>query len=337
MAEFPCIHCGTTLRIRPEQSGGRCPRCRKPVEVPRAAKLDPSEWDYLAPAQEDGEMGRLGGYRVLRVLGAGSMGIVFEAEDVALHRRVALKVMKKAQAKKPENVDRFMQEARSAAKIEHDHIVPIYQVGQDRGVPYLAMKLLQGESLEDRVERQGTLPPEEVVRIGQEIASGLAAAHEQGLIHRDIKPANIWLEQGTGRVRIVDFGLARDYEDEEAAEAERNFLIGTPLYMSPEQARSGAIDPRTDLFSLGAVLYKISTGEQPFKGKGARAVIQSVLKDDPEPPSRVRQVPPVLSRIIMDLLEKDPDDRYRTAEIVRSQLEESKARLHEKPPPRVSA
>jgi serine/threonine protein kinase len=289
--------------------------------------------DFLAPPQAPGEMGRLGPYRVLRVLGSGSMGLVFEAEDIHLHRLVALKVMKKDQARKADNRARFLQEARSAAQIEHDHIVTIYQVGEDRDVPFLAMKLLQGESLEERLNREGPLPPEEVVRIGKEIASGLSAAHEKGLIHRDIKPANIWLEEGTGRVKIVDFGLARAYDDEAATEAERNYLIGTPLYMSPEQARGAEAEPRSDLFSLGAVLYRCATGELPFKGSTSREVLVKVLREDPEPVRDVnRDVPPSLARVIMDMLSKAPDDRYRTADIVIGVLEEARKKLHEMPP-----
>ena len=143
------------------------------------------------------------------------MGTVLLAEDTKLRRQVALKVLKKSQAALPGNRERFIREAQATAAIEHDHIVPIYQVDEDRGVPFLAMKLLVGESLEARLEREGKLPPDEVVRIGQEIAEGLAAAHERGLIHRDIKPANIWLEEGRDRVKIVDFGLALALDDDD--------------------------------------------------------------------------------------------------------------------------
>jgi len=351
MITFLCAHCGTQLRIRPEQavSAGRCPRCKRVVEVPpgsgdrktsesrdtleSASDLGRDDLDFLAPPQAAGELGRLGAYRVLRLLGSGSMGLVFEAEDVQLHRRVALKVMKKEQATRADNRARFLLEARSAAAIEHDHIVTIYQVGEDRDVPYLAMKRLVGESLEDRLNREGPLPPAEVVRIGQEIASGLSAAHARGLIHRDIKPANIWLEQGTGRVKIVDFGLARAYDDEAANEAERNYLIGTPLYMSPEQARGAEAEPRSDLFALGAVLYRTATGELPFKGRTSNAVLAAVLRDDPLPPREVNPgVPPSLARVIMDLLSKPMDERFRTADIVIGQLAEAALKLDDFPP-----
>lgn len=150
--------------------------------------------DFLAAAQQADEIGRLGGYRMLRVLGAGGMGVVFEAEDPKLKRRVALKAMKSALASNPGAAQRFLREAQAAARLHHDHIMPIYQVGEDAGVLFLAMPLLEGESLEARLRRDGALPAGEVVRLGKQMAAGLAAAHAHGLIHRDIKPANVWLE-----------------------------------------------------------------------------------------------------------------------------------------------
>jgi len=296
------------------------------------ALLAPEEYSFLRPAHSPDELGRLGDYRILGVLGSGSMGIVFEAEDLRLHRRVALKVMKQAQAKDPLQRQRFLQEARATAAIEHDHIVTIYQVGEDNGVPYLAMRLLVGESLEERLNREAPLPPREVIRIGREIAQGLAAAHERGLIHRDIKPANIWLEEGSDRVKIVDFGLARVVDDEAATLAERNCLIGTPLYMSPEQARGRELDPRSDLFSVGAVLYRAATGQLPFKGRTIKSVIQAVLRETPQAPRVVHPpVPPFLSRLIMDLLEKSPDERPGSARQLIAALNEAEQRLDEPP------
>jgi serine/threonine protein kinase len=194
------------------------------------------------------------------------------------------------------------------------------------------MRLLVGESLEDRLNREAPLDPREVIRIGREIAQGLAAAHERGLIHRDIKPANIWLEEGSDRVKIVDFGLARVVDDEAATLAERNCLIGTPLYMSPEQARGRELDPRSDLFSVGAVLYRAATGQLPFKGRTIKSVIQAVLRETPQAPRVVHPpVPPFLSRLIMDLLEKSPDERPGSARQLIAALNEAEQRLDEPP------
>src|SRR5262249_29089717 len=170
----------------------------------------------LAPPRAPGELGRLGPYRVLEVLGVGGMGVVFRAEDPELARPVALKAMLPAAAARDSSRQRFLREARAAAAIKHDHIVAVYQVGEDRGVPFLAMEFLEGEPLDVRLAREGTLPAAEVLRLGREIALGLAAAHKRGLIHRDIKPANIWLEAETGRAKILDFGLARAAGGEEA-------------------------------------------------------------------------------------------------------------------------
>lgn len=209
------------------------------------------EDDGLAPALAADELGRLGTYRVLKVLGEGGMGKVFLAEDPNLQRFVALKMMKASVAKNRNARQRFLREARLAAKIEHDHIVHIYQVGEDRGIPFLAMQLLKGASLEDLLSRCKVLNVKQVLRIGIQTAQGLAAAHEHGMIHRDIKPGNIWIEPtGGGRVKILDFGLARTSQGEVGI-TQSGTILGTPAYMPPEQARGEKVDQRCDLYSLG--------------------------------------------------------------------------------------
>ncbi len=265
----------------------------------------------LRPALAAGEIGRLGGYRIVRVLGQGGMGVVFLAEDPALGRSVAVKAMLPTVATSAR--ERFLREARAAAVIKDDHVVTIHQVGEDNGVPFLVMELLDGESLADRVAREGRLPIPEVVRIGRELANGLAAAHAKGLLHRDVKPANAWLEGPTGRVKLLDFGLARSVSG--GAELTKSgAILGTPAYMPPEQARGEPTDPRSDLFSLGAVLYQLATGERPFRGDETMAVLLAVVQFDPTPPSRVRtEVPSALSALIMRLLAKKPSDRPGSA------------------------
>src|SRR5262245_34629897 len=206
---------------------------------------------FLAPAQRPDELGRLGGYRVLGRIGAGGMGAVFRAEDPALRRVVALKGMGPEVAADPTAKARFVREARATAAVEHDHIVPIFQVSEDNGIPFLAMPLLRGESLSARLKAAGgPLPMFEAVRIGREVAEGLSAAHEKGLIHRDIKPSNVWLEGQRRRVKILDFGLVRESTaaGDETLTKEGS-MIGTPAYMSPEQARGDPVDGRSDLFS----------------------------------------------------------------------------------------
>jgi len=273
-------------------------------------------YDFLAPPQGANEIGRLGPYRVLAVLGAGGMGVVFRAEDTELERPVALKVMLPAMAENASARERFLREARTAAAIEHEHVVTIYRVGEDRGVPYLAMQLLRGESLDDRLQREKQLPIAEVLRVGREIALGLAAAHEHGLIHRDIKPANLWLEGERGRVKILDFGLARAARDT-AHLTQSGLIIGTPAYMAPEQSRATGVDHRADLFSLGCVLYRCCTGQMPFKGTDTISILAALALDDPPPPHQLNaKVPPRLSKLVMLLLAKDPAGRPPSARSV---------------------
>src|SRR4051812_39938957 len=169
---------------------------------------------FLAPPEQPDEIGRLGPYRVLRVLGKGGMGLVLHAEDPQLRRAVALKVMLPNLAANPASRERFLREARAAAALEHDHITPIYQVGEDHGIPFIAMPLLKGMSLEEYLRTKGRMTLPQVLRVGREIARGLAVAHEKGIVHRDLKPANLWLDAAAnGRVRILDFGLARAETD----------------------------------------------------------------------------------------------------------------------------
>lgn len=344
-----CPNCGKKLNAPDVLLGQtiKCPKCRAPITVadqptlepgpvadvptvaptpevatPTAGKTQPQEYGYLAPPQAPDEIGRLGPYRILRVLGTGGMGVVFQAEDINLRRTVALKAMKPEVATNPVSVKRFLREARVAASIEHDHIVAIYQVGDDRGVPYLAMQFLRGESLEARLSGQRKLPFADVLRIGKEIARGLGAAHDQGLIHRDIKPANIWLEANTDRVKIVDFGLARETDGEGTLLTQPGAILGTPAYMAPEQARAEPVDARCDLYSLGCVLYRMSTGRIPFTGKDSIAMLLAVTKEPPRPMREFNpDLPPAFSDLVMRLLSKKPADRLPTAKAVVEALE----------------
>jgi serine/threonine protein kinase len=280
------------------------------LSPPDPATCAPVELDWLAPPQQPGEMGRLGPYVVLDILGSGGMGIVFRAEDTQLQRPVALKVLLPSRTDMGIARLRFLREGRAAAAIKHDHVVTIYQVSEEGGVPFLAMELLTGESLEDRLERQGRLPVADVLRIGREIALGLSAAHTHDMIHRDIKPANIWLEGEAGRVKILDFGLAR--VGGEVQLTRTGIVVGTPAYMSPEQAAGKDIDPRSDLFSLGAVLYRLVTGELPFKGDDLLGLLMAIANEPPVPPWEINPaLPEALSELILSLLAKDR--RYRPA------------------------
>jgi eukaryotic-like serine/threonine-protein kinase len=270
----------------------------------------------LDPPQAEGELGWFAGYRVLRVLGAGGMGIVFDALDLRLQRHVALKLMKPQLAAQGEQRQRFLREARAAAAIEHPHIVALYQVGEHREIPFLAMQLLKGQSMDERIREGARLPLAECLRIGRETAEALAAAHQRGLIHRDIKPANIWLEAPGGWVKLVDFGLAHVLEDEVHL-TQTGAVVGTPAYMSPEQARGDAIGARSDLFSLGVVLYRLTTGQTPFTGRGTLALLTALATATPQRVSELNpDLPPEFADVIMRLLAKDPAERFESAEAV---------------------
>jgi serine/threonine protein kinase len=273
--------------------------------------------DGLGPPQGPGEIGRIGTFKVTRLLGAGGMGSVYEATDLQLGRSVALKVMRARLAGSLVARERFLREARAAAVLEHDHVVAIYQVGEDHGVPYLAMPLLHGQALSDRLQTGPPLSGGEVLRIGREIAEGLAAAHDHGLIHRDIKPANIWLEQTSGRVKILDFGLARSTE-EAGRLTQDGTVLGTPAYMAPEQAIGGRqVDHRADLFSLGCVLYRMATGTLPFAAGNDAAMLLAITQIDPTPPRQLNPgVPAALNHLILRLLAKSPDARPQSARAV---------------------
>jgi serine/threonine protein kinase len=292
-------------------AGNRDPISALPDPAPD--EVDAELHDFLAPAEGPGELGRLGPYRILKVLGTGGMGVVYQAEDVPLQRLVALKVLLPSLAASPSARRRFLREAQAAAALAHDHIITIHQVGEARGLPFLAMPFLQGEALDGRLGREGRLPVAEVLRIGRETAEGLAAAHAHGLVHRDIKPANLWLEGPHGRVKIVDFGLARSTTGD-AQLTQLGAILGTPAYMAPEQAEGDAVDARADLFSLGCVLYRMSTGLLPFRGETTIATLLAVATEAPQPiPPLHPQLPKPLADLIMQLLAKRPADRPRSA------------------------
>jgi hypothetical protein len=235
---------------------------------------------------------------------------------------VALKALLPALAADPAARARFLREARAmaAASLAHDNIVTLYQVNEDRGIPFLAMELLEGESLDDRLKREGRLPPAEAARIGREVATGLAAAHERGIVHRDVKPANVWLEGERGRVKLLDFGLAC-VGGERSGLTRSGVLIGTPGYIAPEQVQNGAASPASDLFSLGCVLYHLCTGRPPFQGKDTLATL-AALATEPAAPVRDLnpEVPPALADLIMRLLAKDPSERPSSARAVADAL-----------------
>jgi len=278
---------------------------------------------FLDPSEVPGSLGRIGQYEVLELVGRGGMGIVLKAQDTRLNRIVALKVLAPVLAANATARKRFLREAQAAAAVSHDHVVTIYAVEEgDRGekasdaktatLPYLVMEFIDGQSLQQKIDREGALELKEILRIGKQTADGLAAAHAQGLIHRDVKPANILLQNGIERVQITDFGLARAVDDVDITRIGE--VAGTPEYMSPEQAQAQPVDVRSDLFSLGSVLYAMCTGRSAFRADTTMGVLRRVCDDTPRPICEIHaEAPDWLVAIVDRLLEKTADDRFQTA------------------------
>jgi anti-sigma factor RsiW len=272
------------------------------------------------PAARPPVPARVGPFRVGDRIGAGGMGVVHRAEDETLGRAVALKLLKPDLAHDPTVRQRFLGEARATARVRHPNVVDIFQVGVDGETTFLAMELLAGESLEKHLRRSAPLPAAEAVAIARQIALGLAAAHATGLVHRDVKPDNVFLTPD-GRVKLLDFGLARAV-DSDAGLTGTGVIVGTPAYMAPEQARGWPVTDRTDLFALGCVLYRMCTGDPPFRGETAYAVLTALAAVEPPPPRRVNPaVPPVLDALIRRLLQKAPPGRPPSAAAVAEALD----------------
>lgn len=276
-----------------------------------------------SPASSAGRAFQIGqevaGFRLLREIGFGGFGQVFEAEDLKLNRSVAIKFLLPQANARPEVREQFLTEARSMAALQHDHVVPIYQVGQVGENLFLVMPLLVGETLGQRLKREGSLPPEEVRRIGRELCLGLSALHAKGLIHRDVKPANLWIEITTGRVKVLDLGLA-----DQVTNIRRSGSAGTPAYMSPEQVEVSDVDYRSDLFSVGAVLYECSTGQRAFSGRTITEVMEAVRSSHPVPVRDINPgVPTDLADLIASLLHKNRSERPASALEVAKALQAS--------------
>lgn len=284
---------------------------------------------YLAPCELPGTLGRLGPYEILEEIGRGGMGVVFRAHDPKLQRIVAVKALAPELARLPSARQRFLREARAAAAISHPHVVTIFAVegteeaslGTERTtLPFLVMECIVGQTLHDKIKRVGALRLEEIIRISRQMAEGLAAAHKRGLIHRDIKPANILLENGVERVKITDFGLARTTAD--GGITHTGEILGTPQCMSPEQARGEIVDQRSDLFSLGCVMYTMCTGVSPFRSDNILAVMKKVCEETPRPIAQLNPgIPEWLCEVVHGLLEKDPSRRIPSADNVVKAME----------------
>jgi serine/threonine protein kinase len=259
-------------------------------------------------------------YRLLHRLGAGGMGEVYLAEDPRLGRQLALKLLPAEFAQDANRRARFLTEARAAAALNHPNICTVYDAGETaEGRLFIALELLEGETLDVRL-KGGPLEVTEVVRIGLQLASALEAAHAKGILHRDLKPANLHLD-ARGHLKVLDFGLAKrlgpepgSAEDSTQWQTRTGGILGTPQYMSPEQALGKALDPRSDLFSCGAALYELLTGRGPFSGQTFAELMEQIVHRPPEAIARFNYaVPAELERVVLKCLQKDPDQRYQSA------------------------
>jgi serine/threonine protein kinase len=280
----------------------------------------------------------IGRYRIVSLVGEGGMGKVYEAEDPELERRVALKVLPESLARDPKALERFKREARTVAALSHPNIVTLYSVEESEGTHFLTMELVRGEPLSRLIPEEG-FDLKELLERAIPLADGLRAAHERGIVHRDLKPGNVMVD-AEGRVRILDFGLAKLHTDlpgesQEAALTALTALgaiVGTVPYMSPEQVSGKPADQRSDIFSLGIILYEMCTGRRPFGGETATHTMSAILRDRPERVSEIRaDLPEHLGRIVRRCLEKEPEKRYQSAQVVREELEELKREVESGP------
>lgn len=299
------------------------PRSETPAEDHAAVPLD-----FLAPSDNPAMLGRIGEFEILELIGCGGMGIVLKGYDHELNRYVAVKVLHPHCATSAGARRRFAREAQAAAAVVHQHVVAIHAVDGNHHPPYLVMPFIPGESLQQRLNRQGPLDVIDVLRIGQQVAEGLAAAHAQGLVHRDIKPGNILLERNVDRVLLTDFGLARAADD--ASLTQSGVIAGTPQFMSPEQTRGDNVDHRTDLFSLGTVLYTLLAGHSPFRAETAMGVLRRVCEDTPRPLREMNPgVPAWFEAFIARLHAKQPSERFESAAQVADLLTRSLAHVQQ--------
>jgi serine/threonine-protein kinase len=282
--------------------------------------------DFLAATDDPRMLGRFAGYEISGVVGQGGMAIVLKGFDPALNRYSAIKVLAPHFASSGAARERFAREAQAAAAVIHENVIAIHGVGESNNLPYLIMPYVRGESLQKRIDKFGVLSVEEILRISLQTARALAAAHEQGLVHRDVKPGNILLPDGVERVMITDFGLARAADD--ASLTRSGVIAGTPQYMSPEQARGEATDARSDLFSLGTVMYVMATGRLPFRAPTPFGVLRKITDHEPR---AIRELNPVLPdwlcRVVEKLHSKSAGDRYESATEVAKILQQCLAHL----------
>ena len=284
--------------------------------------------EWLDPTDDPRMLGRFGGYEIVGIIGQGGMAVVLKGFEPSLNRYVAIKVLAPRLATSGAARKRFAREAKATAAVLHDNVIPIHRVDEVHDLPYLVMPYISDIPLQKRIDDEGPMPLVAILRIGEQIAAGLAAAHAHGLVHRDIKPANILLESGVERVRITDFGLARAADD--GSLTRTGVIAGTPQYMSPEQACGENVDARSDLFSLGSVLYAMSTGRLPFRAETPLGILRRITDSQPRSIREINpDLPNWLEAIIAKLHAKRVEDRFASAEEVAELLKRCLAHVEQ--------
>jgi serine/threonine protein kinase len=328
LGRHSCTACGRTFAVRgpavsPALAGDPAPQAASPGSTQKLSPAEPLPGDPLSapPADAAGHPARLGPYEIRGVLGTGGMGVVYRGWDASLGRNVALKTLKGDLAQDPGYRERFLREARSAAALSHPNVTQIYFIGEEAGQPFFAMELLEGKSLEALVREKGKLPPQQAVELIRQAASGLKAAAARGIIHRDIKPSNLVLASD-GTLKVTDFGLAKLVLSSDAHLTMVGEVLGSPNYMSPEQASGRPADLRSDIYALGATLHELVTGRPPFDGPTAVSIL---LKHAREPLRNPRQICPdlpyPLAALIQKMLAKRPEDRPQSYDLLLRDLE----------------
>ncbi len=261
-------------------------------------------------------------YEIIGELGKGSMGVVYRAHDPQIDRAIALKVLREDRVTSEAFVQRFLKEARAIGRLSHPNIVTVYDVGEDHGTIFIAMELLEGTPL-NRVAQERDLSVEEIVRLGVQMAETLGYAHQKGIVHRDVKPSNILLLPN-GQIKITDFGIAHIEDPTALVQTQAGEILGTPAYMSPEQVLARPIDGRSDLFSLGIILYELSTKKRPFTGENMAGVFHAITHTGPPEPHQINPlIPQRLSQTIMRCLSKAPEERFESGHALARALSES--------------
>ncbi len=322
MTLFVCSSCLAPL----PEGAPHCPRCGPGSLALPSSDLPPADPNVLQEAGAARLARALGDqYRVMRLVGRGGFAEVFEVTDLDLQRRLAVKVLRADLPWGPGTLSRFKQESRAIARLSHPNTVPIHFVGEGEGLVYYAMPYLEGRTLSELLRVEGRFSVGRALAVIEPILDALQHAHDHGLVHRDVKPDNILIEAGTGRPLLVDFGIAK-WLDGPAHITDSGFVVGTPLYMSPEQALGSRVDARTDLYGLGAVLFQLLTGAPPFEGNDSQEIVGRHLQE-PVPVATLSRdgIPPWLSRIVVRCMAKNPDDRYPTARALKHALRAGRA------------